>query len=50
MKTIKNEKEFHLSCNSLEHRWEVLNKKNEVIHWGDLSAMQIICDILNGVA
>jgi len=50
MKTIKNDNEIHLSYNSLEHRWELINKKNEVIHWGDLKTMQIIYNILNGEA
>jgi C4-type Zn-finger protein len=43
----REQKEFHLCCNSCKMRWEIMNKNNEVLHWGNLEAMQILCNILN---
>jgi hypothetical protein len=40
---------YHLNCNQLKDRWEIMNHQNEVLYWGNLQAMEFILDVLNGV-
>lgn len=31
---------YHICCNQLEHRWEIINKKNKIIFTGTLEEVE----------